>query len=182
MGCRAVFLDRDGVLNELVVRDGHSVSPRREEEFVLRPEAGPAVRRLKALGLRLFVVTNQPDVARGLMTQGALDAMHARLRSALPLDDLGLCPPDDADGCGCRKPKDGLLRLLAERWDVDLARSFVVGDSWRDAGAGRAAGCRTVLVKSGAGAAEGADCTAGSLDEATAVIAAWLHSDEEGEP
>lgn len=178
MGCRAVFLDRDGVLNELVARDGRRVSPRREEEFALRPEAGPTLLRLKALGLRLFVVTNQPDVARGLMTQDALDAMHARLRSALPLDDLGVCPHDDADGCACRKPKDGLLRALARRWDVDLARSFLIGDSWRDVGAGRAAGCRTVLVASGAGAADGADRTVGSLDEAASAIEAWLDADE----
>ncbi|MGH7517726.1 MAG: D-glycero-alpha-D-manno-heptose-1,7-bisphosphate 7-phosphatase [Gemmatimonadales bacterium] len=141
-----VFLDRDGILNELVRRDGAAVSPRDPRDFKLRVGAAAAVRDLRAAGLPVLVATNQPDIARGLISRAALDAMTGMLRAAVPVDDVAVCPHDDADRCECRKPKPGLLIALASRWDVDLPRSYMVGDSWRDVGAGRAAGCRTVLV------------------------------------
>jgi D-glycero-D-manno-heptose 1,7-bisphosphate phosphatase len=149
----AVFLDRDGILNELVERDGVPVSPRRPEDFRISRGAADAVQALHSVGLPVFVVTNQPDIARGHMTAAALDAMSAMLRATLPIDDLAVCPHDDADRCACRKPKPGMLLALAERWGVDLEGSYMVGDSWRDMAAGRAAGCRTILVR-GAGPAD----------------------------
>lgn len=145
-GRTAVFLDRDGILNELVERDGRPVSPRFPADFRIRCGAADAVHALRRAGLPVFVVTNQPDVARGHLTAAALDAMSALLRAAVPIDDLAVCPHDDVDGCGCRKPKPGMLLELAKRWNVDLEGSYMVGDSWRDVEAGRAAGCRTILV------------------------------------
>lgn len=143
---RAVFFDRDGVLTELVARDGKPASPRRVDEFRLAEGAADAVRRLRAAGLLVFVVTNQPDVARGLLDVRDLAMMHAILQEALGPNEVMVCPHDDVDGCDCRKPEPGMLLELARRWNVDLARSFLVGDTWKDIQAGRRAGCRTILI------------------------------------
>ena len=145
----AVFLDRDGVLNEPVVRDGKPYPPERPADLVVSPGADEAVRALRAAGFVLVVVTNQPDVARGTMPRATVDAINARLRAELPLDDVLVCAHDDADGCDCRKPRPGLLRAGAERHGIALGRSYLVGDRWRDIEAGTAAGCRTVLVDRG---------------------------------
>lgn len=143
----AVFLDRDGVLNPIIVRDGRPGSPRRLDEFRLVPDAHDAVARLKAAGFAVFVVTNQPDLARGLLPAAELEAMMKVLTAELGVDDAAVCPHEDGHACDCRKPLPGLLNALADRWDIDLPRSFMVGDTWRDTAAGRAAGCRTVLLK-----------------------------------
>jgi D-glycero-D-manno-heptose 1,7-bisphosphate phosphatase len=169
---RAVFLDRDGVVNEVVWRDGLPASPREEAEFVLREEAVGAVARLRAAGYRVFVVTNQPDIARGRLAAARLDAMHALMRSRVAIDDARVCPHDDADGCECRKPRPGMLRELAGAWAVELAASFVVGDSWRDVAAGRAAGCRTVLLRRSYNEGVEADRVVDSLEEAAGWILA----------
>lgn len=146
---RAVFLDRDGVLNELVMREGKRVSPRRLEDFHVVEGADDAVRRLREAGLLVFVVTNQPDVARGHLARRDSTRMFQLLDKVLDVDEVAICPHDDAAGCDCRKPKPGMLLAIAERWNVDLRRSFVVGDSWKDVEAGRRAGCRTILLDRG---------------------------------
>ena len=146
-GRGAIFLDRDGVLNEMVWRDGALASPRRAAEFCLAAGAADAVRRLRAAGLPVFVATNQPDIARGTLSRDEHERMLALLRTAVQLDDVAVCPHDDADGCACRKPKPGLLEDLAVRHGVVLARSVMVGDSGKDVEAGRRAGCRTILIR-----------------------------------
>jgi D-glycero-D-manno-heptose 1,7-bisphosphate phosphatase len=143
---KAVFLDRDGVLNEAVVRDGKPFAPTLLADFKIYPEAAPALARLKAAGYLLIVVSNQPDVARGEQTREVVDEMNAELRAALPLDDVLICWHDDKDNCPCRKPKPGLILDGAKKWSVDLAQSFMVGDRWRDIDCGANAGVRTVLV------------------------------------
>ncbi len=167
----AVFLDRDGVLNRLVWRDGKPASPRTPEEFEVEPQAGPSLARLQAAGHLLFVVTNQPDIARGRMERAALDAMHARLAAALPLDAISACLHDDPDGCGCRKPEPGQLLALAERHGLDLSRSWMVGDQDRDVACGRAAGCRTALLAKSYNSGTGADIVAEELWQAACMIA-----------
>jgi D-glycero-D-manno-heptose 1,7-bisphosphate phosphatase len=144
-----VFLDRDGVVVEAVRRDGRPYPPAGVDEMVVPPGVRPALEKLKAAGFLLLVVTNQPDVARGTTTRAAVEAIHAALLAALPLDGIYACYHDDAEGCGCRKPAPGLLVDAAREWDVDLFRSFMVGDRWRDAEAGAAAGCRTVFIDHG---------------------------------
>jgi D-glycero-D-manno-heptose 1,7-bisphosphate phosphatase len=175
---QAVFLDRDGVLNALVARDGRAVSPRCLEDFRLLPEAAAHVQRLRGRGLLIFVMTNQPDVARGHLAAADLEEMHRRLKAAFELDDLAVCPHDDADRCSCRKPQPGMLLALAERWGVDLRRSFTVGDGWKDIEAGRRAGCRTILIEGTAAGTGQDDCMpdrrVASLDEAVAVIESEL--------
>ena len=146
---KAVFLDRDGVLNEPIVRDGLPYSPRTPEEFILVPGAVAALERLKTAGFLLFVVTNQPEVARGKVTRAEVEAMNSVAAAALPVDDFFICWHDDQDACPCRKPKPGLLHEAARRHGIDLNHSYLIGDRWRDVDAGAAAGCRTVLIDYG---------------------------------
>jgi D-glycero-D-manno-heptose 1,7-bisphosphate phosphatase len=144
----AVFLDRDGVLNRAFCREGKPYPPASLEELEILPGAAGALRELKRLGYRLIVVTNQPDVARGTQTREAVEAMHAVLAAALPVDEFLVCYHDDRDGCACRKPLPGMLLQAAQR-GVDLAASFLIGDRWRDMDAGCAAGVRTVFIDYG---------------------------------
>ena len=146
---RAVFLDRDGVLNEAIVRAGKPYPPGTAADFRIYPEAAPVCLSLREAGFVLIVVTNQPDVARGTQRREVIDGFHDRLRAEVPLDDILCCFHDDADGCACRKPGPGLLVAGANQWNVDLGQSFLVGDRWRDVEAGRRAGCATVFIDRG---------------------------------
>lgn len=146
---RAVFLDRDGVINQAVVRDGRPYPPASVDDLVILDGVAEACARLKAAGFLLIVVTNQPDIARGKTPAGGVDEINARLSEVLPLDEIGVCPHDDIDGCVCRKPKPGLLLEAAARRGIDLSRSFMIGDRWRDVEAGQMAGCRTVFLDYG---------------------------------
>ncbi len=148
-GQRAVFLDRDGVLNQAIVRDGKPYPPASVDELVIVPDASVYLQALQKAGFLLIVVTNQPDIARGKQTLAAVEAIHQTLRENLPLNDFLLCPHDDADCCDCRKPRPGLLLRAAERYRIELSRSFMVGDRWRDVEAGAAAGCETVWIDFG---------------------------------
>jgi D-glycero-D-manno-heptose 1,7-bisphosphate phosphatase len=142
----AVFLDRDGVINAAIVRDGKPYPPARLEDVEILPGVEGALADLRRAGYLLVVVTNQPDVARGTQRREVVDAIHARLREALPLDAVYCCFHDDADRCACRKPAPGLLLDAARDLGIDLPASFLVGDRWRDTEAGAAAGCRTVFI------------------------------------
>jgi D-glycero-D-manno-heptose 1,7-bisphosphate phosphatase len=165
---RAVFLDRDGVLNKAYVRNGKPFSPDTVEEMIIFPDAASALTRLREHGFRLIVATNQPDIARGRLTRAQVDAMNAYLRSQLPLDSIEVCTHDDADHCDCRKPKPGLLTRAAQREGIVLSESFMVGDRFRDIEAGDSAGCRTVLMGDGYGETFKAqpDVTVRTLSEA----------------
>jgi D-glycero-D-manno-heptose 1,7-bisphosphate phosphatase len=145
----AVFLDRDGVINANVVRDGKPVAPTTIEEFRFLPGVEDAVRRLKEAGYTVIVCTNQPDVATGRTSRTAVDTMHALVRDRLKIDDIKVCFHTDQDGCDCRKPKPGMLLAAAHEHNIDLAASYMVGDRWRDTAAGKAAGCVTVFVDYG---------------------------------
>lgn len=146
---RAVFLDRDGVLNAATVRDGKPYPPQSLGELKITPEAPACLERLRAAGFLLIVVTNQPDLARGKQTREVVDEIHSALRSAMPLDAFYVCAHSDEDECDCRKPKPGMLLAAADDFHIDLANSFMVGDRWRDVEAGARAGCRTVFLDFG---------------------------------
>jgi D-glycero-D-manno-heptose 1,7-bisphosphate phosphatase len=146
-GRPAVFLDRDGVLNEGVVVGGHTHPPARVADVVICPGVPEACARLHAAGLLLVMVTNQPDVARGTVRRETVDAINDLLASELGLDATYVCPHDDADGCACRKPAPGMLLEAARDLGIDLGRSAIVGDRWRDIEAGARAGVTTVWVR-----------------------------------
>jgi len=144
---RAVFLDRDGVINRAIVRDGKPYPPERLEDLEVLPGVADALARLKSAGFALVVITNQPDVARRRQRVATVEAMHERLGALLPIDEFRVCWHDDEDQCDCRKPKPGLITRPPA---YDLPRSVVVGDRWRDVEAGRRAGCgATILVDYG---------------------------------
>jgi len=167
---RAVFLDRDGVLVEMVASDRGDVAPLSLETFRIVDDAAATVARLREAGFLLILFTNQPEVARGRLTPDTLAAMHVRLQVVAPLDDILVCPHDDADQCACRKPKPGMLHAAAAKWNVDLRRSFVVGDRWRDIDAGRAAGCTTVLIDRPYSQCSTADARVNDLREVVGVV------------
>jgi D-sedoheptulose 7-phosphate isomerase len=146
---RAVFLDRDGVINRAFVRDGKPFPPPTPQDLEVLPGVPEALHELKSHGYELLVVTNQPDVGRGKQSREALDAMHQGLRALLPLDDILVCCHTDKDECDCRKPMPGMLLEAARKHNIDLAASFMVGDRWRDIEAGYNAGCRTILIDYG---------------------------------
>jgi D-sedoheptulose 7-phosphate isomerase len=146
---RAVFLDRDGVLSEAVVRNGKPYAPAGLGDFRISPDAAEALARLKKENFLLLVVTNQPDVARGNQTRENVEQMNRRLRDELPLDDVFTCFHDDADACDCRKPRPGLVLNAAQQYGIDLSRSYFAGDRWRDIDAGANAGCKTILIDHG---------------------------------
>ena len=165
---RAVFLDRDGVLNRAIVRDGRPHPPSNLEELEILPGVIEACTRLREVGFLLIVITNQPDVARGTQRREVVEAINRALCAQVPVDDIRVCYHDDADDCPCRKPKPGLILEAAQEWDIDLASSFVVGDRWKDIEAGRRAGCRTVFIDYNYNEPrpESPDCRVNSLMEA----------------
>lgn len=169
---RAVFLDRDGVLNRVVWRGTVAASPREVGELEIEPEAPGAMQALKAQGWKRFVVTNQPDVSRGLMSAETLGAIHARLSEAMDIDEISACTHDNQDACDCRKPKPGLLTKLAAKHGVSLSDSWMIGDQDRDIECGRAAGCRTILLIQpyNSGADSPADHAVSSLSQAIDLI------------
>jgi D-glycero-D-manno-heptose 1,7-bisphosphate phosphatase len=146
---KAVFLDRDGVLNRVLLRDGKPYPPANLEELEILPGVPEALAALKECGFLLLVVTNQPDVARGRQERTIVESIHEKLRATLPIDDFFVCYHDDRDACDCRKPKPGLLIQAARKYRLDLAACYLIGDRWRDIEAGQAGGCATVWVDSG---------------------------------
>jgi len=142
----AVFLDRDGVLNEVAGDGQAAASPRRPEDLRIAAGTAEAVNRLRSAGFRLVVVTNQPDVARGAMTREVALAITERVVDTLDLDDAYLCPHDGVDACSCRKPMPGLLLDAARDWNIALDRSWLIGDRWVDIAAAHAAGVASVLL------------------------------------
>ena len=177
MAARAVFLDRDGVVNRAIVRQGKPHAPASLAEVAWLPGVGDAITALRSLGFRVIVVTNQPDVGKGVQPQEAVEAIHAELRRRFPVHDIRTCYHVEADGCGCRKPKPGLLLEAARQWEIDLRRSVMIGDRWRDIEAGRAAGCKTILIAAAYDehSAQQPDAVVQSLAEASMLISSgWL--------
>lgn len=181
-GRRAVFLDRDGVLTQATVLHGIPHPPATLTDLVIAPGADGACRALKRAGFLLIMVTNQPDLARGTASGATVQAINGEVQRRLGLDDVFMCPHDDADDCTCRKPRPGLLLDAASRWNVRLDASIMVGDRWRDIEAGRRAGCATVLVAGRCGEKPTAtpDWAAATLGDAVPWILGAGLSDAEG--
>src|SRR4026209_2129371 len=145
---KAVFIERDGILNEVRHGPRQQITPLTMEEFVLKTERQRHLRRLKEAGFVLIATTNQPGLSRGYQSRHELDRMHDLLRRTFPLDEILGCPHDENDHCPCRKPRPGLLIEAAFKWHLNLDHSFVISDKWQDAEAARTAGCTSLLVKS----------------------------------
>jgi len=169
---RAAFLDRDGVINRAIVRNGKPYSPTRVEEVQILPGVPEALALLKQAKFRLLVVTNQPDIARGTARSSAVDAITDFLMRKLPIDRIYVCPHDASDACACRKPRPGLLLKGADDFAIDLRASFMIGDRWRDIEAGHAVGCETFFIDYGYDERrpDAPDHLVASLAEAASII------------
>jgi len=170
---RAVFLDRDGVINRAVVRDGKPYPPASVAEFELLPGVVEACVELKAADFLLVVATNQPDVGRGTQRREEVEAMHAVMCAALPLDRVEVCyDPGQGQPSEFRKPAPGMLLRAARELGIDLARSWMIGDRWRDIDCGKRARVRTVFIDFGYAEElrEAPDFTVRSFAEAVNVI------------
>lgn len=143
---QAIFLDRDGVINKALMKNGRPFSPRKIDDFKLLPYVKQALNLFHGLDFLNIVVTNQPDIARGLLSDIVLNEMHDLIRQDLEVDDIFVCPHDDSDNCHCRKPKPGMIMDAAAKWNIDLTNSFFIGDTWKDVHAGKAAGCLSILL------------------------------------
>ena len=145
---KAVFLDRDGIINKPIIKSGHKpYSPRKISELILNEDIKPVLEAAKQLGYVIIVITNQPDIERGLMTEKMLHQIHKAIRQKLPIDDILYCPHDDIDGCTCRKPKPGMLFEAAKKWDIDLSKSYYIGDQARDVQTALNAGCIPIILE-----------------------------------
>lgn len=160
MKARAVFLDRDGVINDIIFHQEMGIieTPFTVKQFRLKKNVGKAIRRISALGFKVIVVSNQPGVAMKNFSLKTLSAIDQKMKRGLAkdkayLDDIFYCihHPEKGFGklcikCSCRKPKPGLLRQAAKKHDIDLKRSYMIGDSITDVQAGLKAGCKTILL------------------------------------
>jgi D-glycero-D-manno-heptose 1,7-bisphosphate phosphatase len=146
---RAVFLDRDGVINRSITKNGLPFPPMSMADFEILPGVPEACAKLKAAGFLLVLTTNQPDVGRGIVPRELVEAMNAEVSKVVALDRIEVCyhPGRGASDCDCRKPKPGMLLTAAKALDIDLKQSWMVGDRWRDVDCGYAAGCRTVFIE-----------------------------------
>lgn len=170
MAHRAIFLDRDGVINQVVLRDGAPGSPREIAEFEFESGIDEELQRLRSAGFKLFVVTNQPDAARGLLSADNLRMMTERVIANCRVDGIKICPHDDRDRCECRKPKPGMLIELAREYDIALSSSYLIGDSSRDTMAARAAGCTAIMLDRPYNQGAPADRRAANLGQAVDLI------------
>ena len=143
---KAVFLDRDGVLNRVIVRGGKPYPPSHLSEFEILPGTKEALIKLKLERFLLIVVTNQPDVGRGKQKREKVEEMHTFLKRNLPLNDIFVCWHGLDGECECRKPLPGLLFQASKKWQIDLKKSLIIGDRWRDIDSGHAAGCKTIFI------------------------------------
>lgn len=167
-----IFFDRDGILNEIVFREGKVSSPRTVEEFRLRSDFIVTYQQLSDFDLEFFICSNQPDISRSLLDKAALNAMTATIESNFRFKEIVYCEHDDHHQCLCRKPKPGMLNYLIEKYDIDCSRSIFVGDSEKDLLAGAAAGVRTVYLRQHYNQLRGcqADYIVDSLKEILAII------------
>lgn len=145
---RAVFFDRDGVINKSFVIDGKPFPPTKLSEVEIFQGLDTAIENLKNAGFKIFLVTNQPDISRGKMKYSELKLINDFIDTQIGFDKIYCCIHDDLDACHCRKPKPGMIMDAKLEWDIDLKNSYLIGDRWKDIEAGSRAGTMTILIKS----------------------------------
>ncbi|MBF0504450.1 MAG: HAD family hydrolase [Candidatus Omnitrophica bacterium] len=169
---RAVFLDRDGVINRAYVREGKPYPPSSLKEVTILPGVPQALEALRRAGYLLIVVTNQPDVSRGSTLRKTVEEINTYLSRHLRIDEFYCCFHDTIDGCDCRKPRPGALLAAANKYQIDLNSSYMVGDRSKDIEAGKRAGCKTVFIDYGYSEKQpqSVDYRVASLSEAAQII------------
>lgn len=176
-----MFLDRDGVINEVIVRKNKPFAPTHLADFRLLPLVFDALQNLRNAGFLNIVVTNQPDLATGKQTWAGLNVIHKELLKMLAIDLIKVCPHLDEHRCECRKPAPGMLLDAASELDIDISESYMIGDRWSDIAAGQSAGCKeTFYVNYGYAEQSpgGVFLTVPSLKAATEIILTSSHTVE----
>ena len=146
---KAIFLDRDGVLNKSLIVNGLPFPPNNINEIIIPFGVKEGLENLKKMGFITIVVTNQPDVARNKTTKIKVNNINNFLKERLDLDHILCCFHDDVDKCNCRKPKHGMIDNAKKSWNINLKESFLVGDRWKDIVCGNNAGLTTFLIDHG---------------------------------
>ncbi len=145
---RAIFIERDGILNHYRIENNHPIPPNCPAELRIKTDAIPLIRSLKTSGFTLIVITNQPGISRGYMFWKNIDLIHKRLKEEFLLDDIFVCPHDENDGCNCKKPKLGLFIEAVYKWQINISESIIISDKWQDAQSARMLGCLSVIINS----------------------------------
>tara|TARA_B000000565_G_C23686867_1_gene340417 strand:- start:260 stop:793 length:534 start_codon:yes stop_codon:yes gene_type:complete len=146
---KAIFFDRDGVLIKAKVKSGKPFAVNDNNNIEFTTNEISLFKKLKLQGYYLFLFTNQPDVARGIVSKNIVDIINAKVAKRYLLDDVFVCYHDDIDNCLCRKPKDGLITTAKEKYDLNLEKSFVIGDRWRDIDAAENSKCKSIFIDHG---------------------------------
>jgi D-glycero-D-manno-heptose 1,7-bisphosphate phosphatase len=145
----ALFLDRDGVIIKSYTINGKPFPPRSLDKVLLLDDVVQSVNMVKNFGFEIVVITNQPDIATGKTTIEFLNQVHEIIKDDTGINKFYICPHTDKDYCNCRKPKPGLFIQAAKELDLDLSKSFMVGDRWSDITAGQQAGCKNFFIDRG---------------------------------
>jgi len=169
---KAVFLDRDGVINHVVFHESINKpsSPWNIEEFKLIKGIEKPLEKLKKMGFLLFIISNQPDIARGNVKKGTTEKINKILYEKFPIDEIVICPHDDKDNCNCRKPKPGMILGLKEKYNIDLKKSFIIGDGWKDMKVGKNACVKSILINREYNREVEAEYRANDLESAVKLI------------
>lgn len=171
---KAVFLDRDGVINEILLRNGKLSVPYGIEEFKILKNVKEAIRSLKKQNFLCIVITNQPDIEKGNLEEAILLEINAFIKQEIGIDEVYFCPHSKDGGCNCKKPMTGMIQQALKHWNIDLSKSWVIGDRWRDIDMGKAIGTKTILINSVATQLDNkqlsADYTCNDLLEAAGII------------
>ena len=144
---KAIFLDRDGVINEVVFhKSDKPSSPWNFNEFKLLPHVKEPLAEFTKMGYLLFIISNQPDISRGFIEKGITEKISRIIYDKYPIKEIMICPHDDHHNCNCRKPNPGMILELSKKYNIDLKKSFLIGDNWKDIEAGQRAGVITILI------------------------------------
>ena len=143
---KAIFLDRDGTLNKAYIENGLPISPSSLNKFKIIKGVKKSINRLKKLNFLCILITNQPDVFRGKISKKTVVKMNSYIKKKIKLEDMFVCYHDNEHNCSCRKPKPGLLVKASKKWKIDLKKSFMIGDRWKDILAGKKVGCKTIFI------------------------------------
>ncbi len=167
---KAIFLDRDGIINQPIMREGKATSPRNLEEWQWIEGIHEAIQCFKDADFLVFVATNQPDIVRKIFPLEILEKFHKMIEEELNVDEIRACMHDDIHQCECRKPKPGMLTSLAKKWDLSIKDSVFIGDTFKDMEAGKKAGCFTILVDRDYNKGTNCDYLAKDLNDAVEYI------------
>ena len=143
---KAFFFDRDGIINKSVIKDNKPFSPRYPRDLVLNYELFNFIKKLKEKNYLIIIVTNQPDIKNGKLANYSLKVINSIIKKFFLIDDIYVCTHGKNDNCTCRKPKPGMLKKAAKKWNIEFEKSYMIGDRLKDIEAGASMNCRTIFI------------------------------------